>query len=94
MAATNQYSDIYFNRSLSTITDGKVAVLIRPDVVAVVRWELNPGYRYYPYESLSPGQTQQQRQQQMLGIPGLRLPLDAHRYKLLMKLLRTLGLVR
>ncbi len=92
LASTNRFSTIFFNRSFSTITNGERTELIRPDVLAVVRPELDLGYRYWPYESLSPGQTKEERQDQMPSFPGLR-DIEARRYKLLIKLLRSLGLI-
>jgi len=80
LAETNQFSTIYFNRSFSMITSRMVQSLIRPDVVAVVRPHLDVFEIYHPYESLSPGQTLEERQDDMPDVPGIR-PLDGRRYK-------------
>jgi hypothetical protein len=80
LAETNQFSEIYFNRSFSTSTDRVVQSRIRPDVLALVRPEIRLDYIYHPFESLSPGQTREQRMQVMPNVPGIR-ELDARRYK-------------
>jgi hypothetical protein len=62
MAMTNRYSRIYFNSALSTSTDGEVDAALRPDVLGVVRPELDLGYRFKPYEIYSPGQASEPRE--------------------------------
>ena len=79
LAATNQFSDIYFNRSFSTITDRMVQSLIRPDVVAVARPPFSDPFRLRPYEVYSKGQSSKKRQKDMPAVPGIA-PLDGRPY--------------
>lgn len=93
LANTNRFSMVFFNRSFSTITSGEHTFLIRPDVTAVVRPELELGYRLWPYESLSPGQMLPERQNEMPPIKGLR-SLEGKPYlKVLIKILQSMGLI-
>jgi hypothetical protein len=78
LADTNQFSEIYFNRSLMTSTRGALQDLIRPDVFAIVRPEIKIGYIYHPYETLSPGQSLRLRIPDYPTYPGLRLPKGKH----------------
>jgi hypothetical protein len=65
MAETNQFSDINFNRAISTSTGRQVLSAIRPDVMGVVRPELDLDHLFHPYESLSPGQDIEERREEM-----------------------------
>jgi hypothetical protein len=80
LAATNQFSELHFNRTFSTATGRVVQSLIRPDVLAVVRPELDLEDIYHPYESYSPGQNDQTRQPDMPNVPGVR-SVYGRRYK-------------
>ena len=81
LARTNEFETIYFNRSLTTSTRGLYQSLIRPDVVAVARPDLNWEITHFPYETLSPGQRQEQQQERMpTGVPWIA-PIRAERYK-------------
>jgi hypothetical protein len=79
LASSNKFSIIYFNRRWSTINGELFKSLIRPDVVAVARPEVNLPYRFYPYESLSPGQTLVERQPAMPNVPYIA-PLRGQQY--------------
>jgi hypothetical protein len=81
LARSNQFSKFYFNRSFSVITNRMVQSRIRPDVVGVVRPELNLREIYHPYESLSPGQRREYREQDFPKDPSIK-PLDARYYKI------------
>jgi hypothetical protein len=72
LAETNDFSEVYFNRSFTTVTRGMFESLIRPDVVAVARPELDLGYRYQPSEILSGRQTPTDQQARMPNVPGIR----------------------
>jgi hypothetical protein len=65
LAASNKYSTIFFNRSFTTVTGGEVQSLLRADVVAVARPQLNLPHAYWPHEILSKGQTERDRQAAM-----------------------------
>ena len=85
LAETNQFSRIYFNRALITSTRGQppdliLRDLIRPDVFAIVRPEIKIGYIYHPYETLSPGQSIEQREPDYPSSPSMRA-LEGRRYK-------------
>ncbi len=85
LAGTNQFSKIYFNRSLMTSTRGAppdlvLQDLIRPDVFAIVRPEIKIGYIYHPYETLSPGQSLEEREPDYPSHPGMNA-LEGRRYK-------------
>ena len=80
LAASNEFSMIYFNRSFSHITGRAYESLIRPDVVGVARPFLDLPYQYSPYESLSPGQKLPNRQAEMPPIPGIK-PVRGEYYK-------------
>ncbi|HUO24008.1 MAG TPA: hypothetical protein VMU59_15945 [Caulobacteraceae bacterium] len=71
MAMTNRYSEIFFNRSFSTLTGGMVKSPLRPDVVGIVRPEIKAIERYYPHEIPSPGQNMIKRGSQMPPHPGV-----------------------
>ena len=89
-AGTNEYSDIFFNRSFSTISSGKYNVAYRPDVVGLRRSTLNGEYDVY--EVLSPRQSGEAREQVLRPVvPGIRA-FDSQAYKILLKLLRALGI--
>jgi hypothetical protein len=91
-AESNKYSDIYFNRSMSTISNGETDVQLRPDVVAVLRPALSTGFKYDIGEVLSPRQNGPERERKLRDfIPQIR-NFDSRTYKLLLKLLRALGL--
>ena len=83
-AGTNQFSEIYFNRALVTSTRGAIESNARPDVIAIIRPEIESGYIYYPYESLSPGQDREEDLREREGLfsnlPGMA-PLRSQRYK-------------
>ena len=81
LAATNQFSEIYFNRSLMTSTRGTVRSFLRPDVLAVVRSDLKPGYLYHHYETLSPRQELEFRQEQFNSFPNMNT-VDGRWYKI------------
>jgi hypothetical protein len=80
LARTNRFSEVWFNRGLSTISPGTFQSLLRPDVTAVARPELDLGYRFEPYEIFSPRQNRQDRQAQFAPFPGVR-QLDGRTYK-------------
>jgi hypothetical protein len=80
MAETDQFSEIYFNRSLMTSTGGALAYRYRPDVIGIMRPELKNTYVYWPYESLSPGQNLKGRQDIFDNLPGMG-PVEGQRYK-------------
>ncbi len=61
-AMSNKYSQIYFNSALSTSTASEADAPLRPDMLGVVRPELDLGYRFKPYESYSPGQPSEPRE--------------------------------
>ena len=72
LARTNEFETIYFNRGLTMSTRGLYQSLIRPDVVAVARPDLNWEITHFPYETLSDGQTEQQQQARMpVGVPWI-----------------------
>jgi hypothetical protein len=71
LAKTHQFSEIYFNRSLSKATDQTVQSLIRPDVLALARPPLSNLFPYQPYESFSKGQNEIARKKQMSIFPGI-----------------------
>ena len=89
LAGSNEFSDIYFNRSFSTINDLMFESLIRPDVVGVARPTLDSRVEYQPFEILSPRQTHEEREEVMPRVGGVR-PLQSRSYKLLLKILRSL----
>jgi hypothetical protein len=72
LAESNEFSEVYFNRSFTTVTSRMFESLIRPDVVAVARPELDLGYRYQPFEILSGRQTHEDQQERMPNVPGIR----------------------
>ncbi len=72
LAKTDEFSEIYFNRSFTTVTRRMFESLIRPDVVAVARPELDLGYIYQPSEILSGRQTHEDQQARMPDVPGIR----------------------
>jgi len=80
LAETNQFSEVYFNRALITSTRGALQDLIRPDVFAIVRPEIKIGYIYHPYETLSPGQSVDDREPDYPSHPGMHA-LEGRRYK-------------
>jgi hypothetical protein len=80
LARTNEFSIIYFNRSIFVATEETVVSLIRPDVFAVARPELDLPHIYFPYEVFSPGQNWEDRQDEMPDVPGIA-PLRGHHYK-------------
>ncbi len=71
LAKTHQFSEIYFNLSLSKATKRTVQSLIRPDVLAEARPPLSDLFLYQPYESFSRGQNASIRQNQMSIFPGI-----------------------
>ncbi len=80
LAGSNQFSTIYFNRSFTTVTDGMVQSLFRPDVTAVARQNSGLPFSHYPYESYSPGQGPKQRQPQMPPVQWIA-PVDGKDYR-------------
>ena len=91
-AETNRYSDIYFNRSFSTISNGAYASSLRGDVVGRIRPTLISQGEYDVFEVLSPRQSGAAREQTLrTAVPGIH-HFSAQAYKLLLKLLRALGL--
>jgi hypothetical protein len=81
LARTNEFETIYFNRGLTMSTRGLYQSLIRPDVVAVARPDLNWEITHFPYESLSPGQDKEGQQERMpTDVPWIA-PIEAQRYK-------------
>jgi hypothetical protein len=82
LAASNRFSEIYFNSSISTVTEGAREEAFRPDIVAVVRPELSAEPTFKPYEIYSPGQKPAVRELQLNGIPGF-IQLEGHSYKYL-----------
>lgn len=92
LAETNQYSDIFFNRSFSTISNGEYDVWLRPDVVGLRRPTLGFGPKFDVFEVLSPGQSGPAREQVLRpAVPGIGR-FNSQAYKLLLKLLRALGI--
>jgi hypothetical protein len=85
LAESNEFETIYFNRSFTLSTNGTVPSLLRPDVFAVARPEIESPYRYHPYETLSPGQSLRERQDEMPRDPSIR-QLDGRSYKRLARL--------
>ena len=71
MAKTGQFSEIYFNTSLSTATGRVIQSMIRPDVFGRLRDDVENDYIYHSWESLSFGQTLRWRQSQMPSAQGL-----------------------
>jgi hypothetical protein len=71
MAWTHRYSAIFFNRSYTTITQGLVQSLRRSDVVGVAREGFNSPFGYFPHESLSNGQTREDRQMELPNYPTI-----------------------
>src|SRR5262249_42032646 len=69
-ARTGQFSEIWFNTSISRGTGYVVRSLIRPDVFARVRSGIS-GYLFHPVEVFSPGQTAATRQQEMPPVPWI-----------------------
>jgi hypothetical protein len=69
MANSNKFSQIYLNRSFMTSTGRQVQSHLRPDVVGVLRSEIELPERFHPWESLSPGQELPERQEQMPKAP-------------------------
>jgi hypothetical protein len=80
LAETNQFSEIYFNRSYTRITNRMFLSRIRPDVVGAVRPGLNLNYLYHPFEIYSPGQNQRTREAQMPISPIFR-DVEGRSYK-------------
>jgi hypothetical protein len=92
-AETNEYSDIFFNRSFSTISNGRYQAPYRADVVGLRRPTLDPTGEYDVYEVLSPRQSGPAREQLLRpAVPGGIRSFDGQAYKLLLKFLRALGL--
>ncbi len=92
-AETNEYSEIFFNRSFSTISNGRYSAPFRPDVVGLRRPTLDPIGEYDVYEVLSPGQSGPAREEVLRpAVPGAIRGFEGRAYKLLLKLLRALGL--
>jgi hypothetical protein len=92
-AKTNEYSDIFFNRSFRTISNGRYGAPYRPDVVGLRRPSLDPIGEYDVYEVLSPRQSGPAREQVLRpAVPGGIRNFDSRAYKLLLKLLRAFGL--
>jgi hypothetical protein len=91
-ARSNRYSDIYFNRSFSTISNGTYESSLRGDVVGRLRPALGLEGEYDVFEVLSPRQSGPAREQTLRSaVPGIR-DFNSQAYKLLLKLLRALGL--
>jgi hypothetical protein len=91
-AKKNEYSDIFFNRSFSTISNGRYGAPFRADVVGLRRPTLDPTGEYDVYEVLSPRQSGPAREQLLRpAVSGIH-SFDSRAYKLLLKLLRALGL--
>jgi hypothetical protein len=86
LAASNRFSDIYFNRSFSTITGRNVLSLSRSDVVAVYRSESDSPYHLLPREILSPGQTTEDRESQMPKDAPWIAPVRGRGYNKFMRL--------
>jgi hypothetical protein len=86
LAESNDFSDIYLNTSFSTITRGNVRSLIRPDVTAQARPELQSPFRLRPYEIFSNRQTAEQRQAQMPSGVSWIAPVDGRGYKKFLRL--------
>jgi hypothetical protein len=91
-ARTNKYSDIYFNRSFSTISNGAYPSALRGDVVGQLRPTLDSAAQYDVFEVLSPRQNGPAREQVLRpAVPGIGT-FNSRAYKLLLKLLRALGI--
>jgi hypothetical protein len=92
-AETNEYSDIFFNRSFSTISNGRYSAPFRPDVVGLRRPTLDPIGEYDVYEVLSPRQSGPAREEVLRpAVSGAIGTFNSRAYKLLLKLLRALGI--
>ena len=74
LAATNQFSTIFFNSTVSTGTGRLVESLLRPDVYAVYRPKLNftPPGRWHASEIKSPGQENEYRTPEELQMMGVK----------------------
>jgi hypothetical protein len=92
LARYNRYSVIFFNSTLTTGTGGEIQSDLRPDVLAVVRPGIDVGYRFSPYESVSPGQVPEDRVEQLKGFRGLNILVWNRYYKKLMKLLGSMDI--
>jgi len=71
LARTRQFSEIFFNTSLSVSTGRIIQNKLRPDVFGIIRPELESEYIYHPREVFSGGQTAAGRQSQMPKDPRL-----------------------
>ena len=80
LARSNAFKEICFNLSFTNCTDMVVQSLIRPDVLAIVRPQIETNERFWPYETLSGRQTQRQQQDRMPDVWGIR-EVDVRNYK-------------
>lgn len=71
LAATNQFSDIFFNRSFAVLSNRIVQSPVRPDVVAIARVSFRSPFQFHPYEVLSRGQHGNIREQEMPKAPDV-----------------------
>lgn len=92
LARANEYSDIFFNRSFSTISNGEDDVALRPDVVGLRRPTLDGGPKYDVFEVLSPRQSGPAREGVLRPAVSRIGTFNSQTYKLLLKLLRALGI--
>jgi hypothetical protein len=91
-AETDEYSEIFFNQSFRRISGGKYDSSLRGDVVGLRRPDVERGGEYDVFESLSPRQNGPAREQVLRdAVPGIR-NFESRAYKLLLKLLRALGI--
>lgn len=91
-ARTNNYSDIFFNRSITVITSGGNQAQLRPDVAALYRPGLFGDGEFDVWEVLSPGQKGPERELALRPVASRMRGFDSRAYKLLLKLLRALGI--
>jgi len=86
MAATNEYSEIFFNRSMSLATGWVIRSPLRADVFGVIRPELREEFDYAPAEAVSPRQRPEDRQLQFSQFPRMK-PIKFLPYTKLLRLL-------
>ncbi|QUD87781.1 hypothetical protein [Phenylobacterium montanum] len=72
LARSNEFKEICFNLSFTNCTGMVVQSVRRPDVLAIVRPQLDVGYNFRPYETWSPRQKPEERQEEMPDVPGIR----------------------
>jgi hypothetical protein len=91
-AEADEYSDIYFNRTITVITSGGNQSSLRPDVADLYRPSLSDNGEFNVWEVFSPGQRAPKRELELRPVAPRMRGFDGRAYKLLLKLLRALGL--